>query len=185
MGIAPSSIVVLAFLLAACSSVHHLERPPSDTDLQRVGSELAGGTASIKLGSASAVPVGGLHAEGGRLAWTSPDPGDVSADQLREVTIVRRAKGFWEGAAIGAGAGFLTGLVTGVVWQTTCSAGPVADNEQFSSCPLTTYPSLSKGLQLGAIMGLLFAVPAAIVGGVAGAAIGDRTTFKLDAEPRY
>jgi hypothetical protein len=183
---APSSVaLVVALLLCACSSVHRFERPPSDADLQRIGSEVAGGAADIKLGSAAAVPVGGLHAEGGRLSWTSPDPGGVPADQLREVTILRRGKGFWEGAAIGAGAGFLAGLVTGVVWQTSCSAGPVVDNEQLSSCPLTTYPSFSKGLQLGAIMGLLFALPAGIVGGVAGAALGDRTTFKFDAEPRY
>jgi hypothetical protein len=177
-------MLTVALLLCACSSVHHLERPPSDTDLQRIGSEVAGGAADIKLGSATAVPVGGLHAEGGRLAWTSPDPGGVSADQLREVTIVRRGKGFWEGAAIGAGAGFLTGLVTGVVWQTSCSAGPVVDNEQLSTCPFTTYPSFSKGLQVGAVLGVLFAVPAGLIGGVTGAALGDRTTFKFDAGPR-
>src|SRR5262249_42057012 len=154
-------------------------RPTTDEDLRRISGEAAGRTVSIKLDSNSTVWVGGLHPEGGRLAWTSPAPGSASADELHEVTIVSRGKGFWEGAAFGAGAGFLTGLALGVIWNTNCSAGPYVDNEQSSSCPWTTNPSLSGGLQLGSILGLMFAIPGAVVGGIVGGVRGDRTTFAM------
>ena len=53
-----------------------------------------------------------------------------------------RGKGFWEGFGIGAGAGFLTGVVIGAVWHTTCRRGRTVDGETPTSCPISQTPNL-------------------------------------------
>jgi len=179
-----SSALVAAVLLSGCSSVRVNERSTAASDLQPIIDEARGGTVDIKLRSGRTMAVGGLHAEGATMAWDSPVRGSTPASEIREATITHHGKGFWEGLAIGAGAGFVTGFATGVIWNTTCSEGPFIDGgHPQSSCPFTTGPSLSGGLQLCAILGGLFAIPGAVIGGIFGAVRGDRTTFNMDASP--
>jgi hypothetical protein len=178
---AATALSAAAVYLGACSTVHHLSRPPTERDLQLIVAEAGTGSASVDVGTNGHLAVGGLHSEGDRLLWATPTGGQASAETLRQVTLVRRAKGFWEGAAIGAGVGFVTGLAVGVIWNTNCSEGPLIDGEHpQASCPVTENPSLTGGLELGAVLGVLFALPGAIVGGLTGAALGDRVVFTTD-----
>jgi len=174
--------VVAACMLSACTTAHRIERPTTSRDLRPIVEEAEGRSVDIKLQSGESMAVGGLHSEGDAIAWSSPLPSSAPVADLRQATITRRGKGFLEGLAIGAGTGFVTGFATGVFWNTTCSAGPLIDGgHPQSSCPFSIGRSLSGALQLGAILGGLFSVPGAIVGGIIGAVRGDRTTFTVDA----
>lgn len=176
-------LTMAAGLSPACGTTHRVER----TDLNPVVDEAEGGKVDLELRSGRSMAVGGLHAEGDTMVWSSPAPGSIPASDVRAATVVRRGKGFWEGAAIGASAGFLTGLAIGVVWNTTChaGAGPISDGESpQSTCPYSDGPSLTRGLELGALFGGLLLIPGGVVGGVVGAVRGDRTTFSIDENPR-
>jgi hypothetical protein len=176
--------VVATCLLSACTSVNHMQRPVTAADVRRINVEADGHPVAVRVGSKDSVTVGGLHLEGDKLLWTTPVPGYLSASESGEVTVVRRGKGFWEGLGIGAGAGFATGLAIGVIWNSSCSAGPLVDGgHPQSSCPFSAGPGLVGGLQLGSILGALLAVPGAIIGGVVGAARGDRVVFTTVREP--
>jgi hypothetical protein len=170
---APMLLLVVAI---ACSAVRPIGRPATPLDLQRIVAEGDGRPVDVKLAPDRRIRVEGLHAVGGKLYWNGPAPGSASSDDVREATIVRRDKGFFEGAGIGAGAAFATGLVIGVIWSKTCSTGPLIDGDHpQDSCP--TGPSFSEGLALGAILGVFLMIPGALIGGVAGALHGDQTTF--------
>lgn len=58
------------------------------------------------------------------MNWTGPPAGRTSMAEVREVTVLRRGKGFWQGLGIGALVGFGTGLGIGLVWNTTCTTEP-------------------------------------------------------------
>jgi hypothetical protein len=155
--------LLIASMCVACSTVHTIHRKDlPDFD----------GEGEVKLSSArEAKPVGGLHAVGGKL-----DYADVA--EVSEVTYIRRGKGFWEGAAIGAATAFGLGLVTGIVWNTTCSKGQYSDGfYPNANCPISEDPSLSDGVVLGLLLGGLAIVPGALIGGSLGALYGDHTTY--------
>ncbi|MCE9575886.1 MAG: hypothetical protein K8W52_22235 [Deltaproteobacteria bacterium] len=85
-------------------------------------------------------------------------PGATSTTS--EVERVRRGRGVLEGAAWGAGLGFTAGAVIGFTIQDDVQRdGPVTTGER---------------LKVGAIVGVVGAIPGVLIGGAIGALVGHR-----------
>jgi len=104
--------------------------------------------------------------ENSLLVLTSGSGNGVTIDinGIEKIKIKRKKK-FGKGALIGAGVGFLIGMI----------GGSIDSNHHNES----EGPGIGDGFHMGGIVGVTFAIPGALIGGIGATISGDYKTIQL------
>lgn len=171
-------LLVAAAALALSGCVSTAGTLDSAQDRTRLNARAAQQTATVTLVSGETFRARGFRVDADEASWTDPGTGQLvvfDRTDVARVRFIRRGQGMLDGAALGAGTGFVAGA--GAV-LTAC--GAPYPNEAFPFPDPCASPRLVNAAITGAVTGVL----GGIVGAVASPAAGRKQVWKGSARRR-